>query len=244
MYYSGLNRWYENTRIIFDKKTFIVENGDVVTVLIRTALFETPQITRTILTTLSKNKITDDGMTLMNKTTGETTILSNNKEKHQRSDLLLKRQNAVKDLSKLPANEIIDDSVPSSPYHNSTTTTASAATITTNNKKSPIKYDRRTSVSEYYSPDRSKKTSVASSYSYFTSSSNNDNGNVTTKSGTAEKQGVVEKEYMPVLRRLYDEYKIKLKKEKYKSEKKDETIKQILYGYIKENDGISTTNII
>ena len=52
MYYSGLNRWYENTRIIFDKKTFIVENGDVVTVLIRTALFETPQITRTILTTL------------------------------------------------------------------------------------------------------------------------------------------------------------------------------------------------
>ena len=242
MYYSGLNRWYENTRIIFDKKTFIVENGDVVTVFIRTALFETPQITRTILTTLSKNKITDDGMTLMNKTTGETTILSNNKEKHQRSDLLLKRQNAVKDLSKLPANEIIDDSVP---YHNLTTTTASAATITTNNKKSPIKYDRRTSVSEYYSPDRSKKTSVASSYSYFTSSSNNDkNGNVTTKSGTAEKQGVVEKEYMPVLRRLYDEYKIKLKKEKYKSEKKDETIKQILYGYIKENDGISTTNII
>ena len=124
MYYSGLNRWYENTRIIFDKKTFIVENGDVVTVLIRTALFETPQITRTILTTLSKNKITDDGMTLMNKTTGETTILSNNKKKHQRSDLLLKRQNAVKDLSKLPANEIIDDSVP---YHNLTTTTASAA---------------------------------------------------------------------------------------------------------------------
>ena len=241
MYYSGLNRWYENTRIIFDKKTFIVENGDVVTVLIRTALFETPQITRTILTTLSKNKITDDGVTLMNKTTGETTILSNNKKKHQRSDLLLKRQNAVKDLSKLPANEIIDDSVP---YHNLTTTTASAATITTNNKKSPIKYDRRTSVSEYYNPDRSKKTSVASSYSYFTSSSNNDNGNVTTKSGTAEKQGVVEKEYMPVLRRLYDEYKIKLKKEKYKSEKKDETIKQILYGYIKENDGISTTNII
>ena len=241
MYYSGLNRWYENTRIIFDKKTFIVENGDVVTVLIRTALFETPQITRTILTTLSKNKITDDGMTLMNKTTGETTILSNNKKKHQRSDLLLKRQNAVKDLSKLPANEIIDDSVP---YHNLTTTTASAATITTNNKKSPIKYDRRTSVSEYYSPDRSKKKSVASSYSYFTSSSNNDNVNVTTKSGTAEKQGVVEKEYMPVLRLLYQEYKIKLKKEKYKSEKKDETIKQILYGYIKENDGISTTNII
>ena len=241
MYYSGLNRWYENTRIIFDKKTFIVENGDVVTVLIRTALFETPQITRTILTTLSKNKITDDGVTLMNKTTGETTILSNNKKKHQRSDLLLKRQNAVKDLSKLPANEIIDDSVP---YHNLTTTTASAATITTNNKKSPIKYDRRTSVSEYYSPDRSKKKSVASSYSYFTSSSNNDNVNVTTKSGTAEKQGVVEKEYMPVLRLLYQEYKIKLKKEKYKSEKKDETIKQILYGYIKENDGISTTNII
>ena len=241
MYYSGLNRWYENTRIIFDKKTFIVENGDVVTVLIRTALFETPQITRTILTTLSKNKITDDGVTLMNKTTGETTILSNNKKKHQRSDLLLKRQNAVKDLSKLPANEIIDDSVP---YHNLTTTTASAATITTNNKKSPIKYDRRTSVSEYYSPDRSKKKSVTSSYSYFTSSSNNDNVNVTTKSGTAEKQGVVEKEYMPVLRHLYQEYKIKLKKEKYKSEKKDETIKQILYGYIKENDGISTTNII
>ena len=177
----------------------------------------------------------------MNKTTGETTILSNNKKKHQRSDLLLKRQNAIKDLSKLPANEIIDDSVP---YHNLTTTTASAATITTNNKKSPIKYDRRTSVSEYYSPDRSEKTSVASSYSYFTSSSNNDNGNVTTKSGTAEKQGVVEKEYMPVLRRLYEEYKIKLKKEKYKSEKKDETIKQILYGYIKETDGISTTNII
>ena len=49
---------------------------------------------------------------------------------------------------------------------------------------------------------------------------------------------------MPVLRVLYQEYKIKLKKEKYKSEKKDETIKQILYGYIKENDGISTTNII
>ena len=159
--YSGLNRWYENTRIIFDKKTFIVENGDVVTVLIRTALFETPQITRTILTTLSKNKITDDGVTLMNKTTGETTILSNNKKKHQRSDLLLKRQNAIKDLSKLPANEIIDDSVP---YHNLTTTTASAATITTNNKKSPIKYDRRTSVSEYYNPDRSKKTSVASKF--------------------------------------------------------------------------------
>ena len=96
MYYSGLNRWYENTRIIFDKKTFIVENGDVVTVLIRTALFETPQITRTILTTLSKNKITDDGVTLMNKTTGETTILSNNKKKTSEKRLVIKKTKCYK----------------------------------------------------------------------------------------------------------------------------------------------------
>ena len=46
----GFVRWFENTRITFATKTFFrVETNTLVTVMKRTAIFETPQITETLL---------------------------------------------------------------------------------------------------------------------------------------------------------------------------------------------------
>ena len=105
--------------------------------------------------------------------------------------------------------------------------------------KSPIKYDRKSSIISV-SPKLSKNEPKTVYYSNFKSPGESyygENGNDTVACNK-------EKDYMPVLRRLYDEYKIKLKREQYKSEKTDQSIKQILYGYIKDNDVTPTTNII
>ena len=48
----GFVRWFENTRITFATKTFFrAETNTLVTVMKRTAIFETPQITETLLST-------------------------------------------------------------------------------------------------------------------------------------------------------------------------------------------------
>ena len=53
-----------------------------------------------------------------------------------------------------------------------------------------------------------------------------------------------EKEYMPVLRQLCEEYKVRMKKEQYKDAESAKTAKQILYGYMKENDVKNVANIL
>lgn len=102
--------------------------------------------------------------------------------------------------------------------------------------KSPIKYDRKSSIISV-SPKLSKNEQKTAYHSNFTSPGKNGTTNNTVACNK-------EKDYMPVLRRLYDEYKIKLKREQYKSEKTDQSIKQILYGYMNDNDVTPTTNII
>jgi hypothetical protein len=53
-----------------------------------------------------------------------------------------------------------------------------------------------------------------------------------------------EKEYMPVLRQLCEEYKVRMKKEQYKDAESSKTAKQILYGYVRENDVKNVANIL
>jgi hypothetical protein len=234
----GFSRWYTNTRIIFDKKTFLVENGDIVTVLIRKALFETPQVTRTILSTMKKEHL--NNQPLLNTTTGVITIVNREGDYNQqnvtghvagsnnvptsnnatvdntnsRKKNILKRQNAVSDFTGLQQSKEM---------------------------KLPIKYDRKSSIISV-SPKLSKNEQKTAYHSNFTSPGKNySDENGTTNNTVACNK---EKDYMPVLRRLYDEYKIKLKREQYKSEKTDQSIKQILYGYMKDNDVTPTTNII
>ena len=49
---------------------------------------------------------------------------------------------------------------------------------------------------------------------------------------------------MPVLRQLCEEYKGSYEKEHYKDAESAKTAKQILYGYMKENDVKNVANIL
>ena len=126
----GFDRWYKFTRIVFNKKTYVVENGDVVTVLIRQCLFEHPPITRRILSIVPERDTR--GIPLINKTSGDISINMDTNSKRERPDgtkPCLERQNAVKHIT-------MEEAVGKSSV-------------------SPIKYDMRTSRSSLFSLDRS-----------------------------------------------------------------------------------------
>ena len=117
----GFERWYTFTRIVFNKKTYVVENGDVVTVLIRQCLFEHPSRTRHILSIVPERDTR--GIPLMNKVSGHISInMDANSKKREAPNVTkrcLERQNAVKHIT-------MEEAVGKSSV-------------------SPIKYDMRTS---------------------------------------------------------------------------------------------------
>merc|ERR1712005_94479 len=97
---------------------------------------------------------------------------------------------------------------------------------------SPIKYDMRTSRSSLFSL-RQKRDGLESSliHSFFGSATPVDDRHQTSKDDKENTMVLGEKEYMPVLRQLCEEYKVRMKKEQYKDAESSKTAKQILYGY-------------
>ena len=216
----GFDRWYKFTRIVFNKKTYVVENGDVVTVLIRQCLFEHPPITRRILSIVPERDTR--GIPLINKTSGDISINMDTNSKRERPDgtkPCLERQNAVKHIT-------MEEAVGKSSV-------------------SPIKYDMRTSRSSLFSL-RQKRDGLESSliHSFFGSATPVDDRHQTSKDDKENTMVLGEKEYMPVLRQLCEEYKVRMKKEQYKDAESSKTAKQILYGYVRENDVKNVANIL
>ena len=214
----GFERWHTYTRIVFNKKTYVVENGDVVTVLIRQCLFENPITTRTILSIIPERDTR--GIPLMNIATGHISTNMDTTGKRERPGGIkppLERQNAVKHME-----EVIEKS-----------------------SVSPIKYDMRTSTRCLFSHEQHRGDPGRShALSYFDSASSVNDAYELSKRDQENSMALGEKEYMPVLRRLCEEYKIRMKKEQYKDAESSKTAKQILYGYMNEKDLKDVANIL
>ena len=113
------------------------------------------------------------------------------------------------------------------------------------NSVSPIKYDMRTSRRSLFSL-KEKRDGIETSlvHSFFGSATTVDDCHQTSKYDKENTMVLEEKEYMPVLRQLCEEYKVRMKKEQYKDAESAKTAKQILYGYMKENDVKNVANIL